>query len=167
MRGSHVAAIAAKQFKTLRHDRRTLGLMLVAPILAMLIFGFAFGTSPKHIPVLVVNNDSGDMAGKIVGKLDHDKLALSTTSDLGAARDQVRAGKSVAVLVFGRDFTKEASPSMEVVPPTVKGGRPTVTMAPPKGARGSVSGHHQPAAGNGGGAGASQSHPEPGGGPRR
>ena len=135
MRGSHIAAIARKQFLSLRHDHRTLALMLVAPILAMLIFGFAFGTSPKHIPVLVVNQDTGSTAGKIVDKLDHDKLSLTSTMDVEAAKQRVRDGKVVAVLIFPSSFTADSSPAVKV---NIVNGRPQPSVAPPVGARAEV-----------------------------
>jgi ABC-2 type transport system permease protein len=134
MKGSHVTAIARKQFLTLKHDRRTLALMLVAPVLAMLIFGFAFGTSPKHIPVVVVNQDAGGSAAKIIDKLDHDKLKLTTNTDAEAARQEVRDGKAVGVLIFPKQFTADSSPTAIVKKPVVAKGTPQVTVVPHKGA---------------------------------
>ena len=135
MRGSHVAAIARKQFLTLRHDHRSLALMLVAPVLAMLIFGFAFGTSPKHIKVLVVNQDSGATAQNIIDKLDKDKLNLETTMDVEAAKQQVRDGKVVGVLVFPSNFTADSSPKVSI---SLVGGKPQPSVAPPAGAHAEV-----------------------------
>jgi ABC-2 type transport system permease protein len=135
MRGSHVAVIARKQFLTLRHDRRSLALMLVAPVLAMLIFGFAFGTSPKHIPVQVVNQDTGTTAGKIVDRLDKDKLSLTTTLDINAAKQRVRDGKSVAVVIFPFNFSANSSPKPNF---TYVGGRTQATITPPAGAHAEV-----------------------------
>jgi ABC-2 type transport system permease protein len=135
MRGSHVVAIARKQFLTLRHDHRTLALMMVAPILAMLIFGFAFGTSPKHIPVLVVNQDGGATAQKIIDKLDHDKLSIASAADTSSAEQTVRAGKAVAVLEFPSDFTANSMPQPVI---KVVGGKPQLSMMPPAGAHAQV-----------------------------
>ncbi len=125
-------AIARKQFLTLRHDKRTLALMLVAPVMAMLIFGFAFGSSAKHVPVVVVNEDRGATAGKIVDALDHDVLAIATSSDLAGAKAAVDRGDKVAVLYFAPGFTADASPQthLQMVP----GKAPAVQVLPPKGA---------------------------------
>jgi ABC-2 type transport system permease protein len=131
MRGTHVLAIARKQFLSLKHDHRTLALMLLAPIMAMLVFGFAFGSSPSHVPVLVVNQDSGETAGKIVDKLDHDKLKLSDRSDAEAARREVRDGKAVGALIFPAGFSADAKPTPVV---TVVSGKPQVSVVPPVGA---------------------------------
>ena len=143
MRASHVAAIARKQFLTLRHDKRTLALMLLAQIMAMLIFGFAFGSSPKHVTVIVVNQDQGSTAGKLVDKLDHDTLSISTSDNADWARQQVRDGKAVGALIFPASFTDDASPHT-ILKPTPVGlkspisqkapATPQISVVPPKGA---------------------------------
>jgi ABC-2 type transport system permease protein len=100
VRLANVIAIARKQFLVLRHDPRTLALMLLAPIMAMLIFGFAFGSSPKHIAVTVVNQDASGLGAKFIDNLDHEKLAITETSDAETARQDVRDGKTVGALIF-------------------------------------------------------------------
>ncbi len=111
MRATHVTAIARKQFLAIRHDRRTIALMLLAPVMAMLIFGFAFGTSPKHIKVVVVDNDAGVTAAKIISKLDYDKLSISTSNNADEARQEVRDGQAVAAIVFPNNFSADAAPT--------------------------------------------------------
>jgi ABC-2 type transport system permease protein len=97
---AHVIAIARKQFLVLKHDPRTLALMLVAPIMAMLIFGFAFGSSPKHIAVAVVNEDASGLASGFIDNLDHEKLNITMAGDAESARQDVRDGKIVGALIF-------------------------------------------------------------------
>jgi ABC-2 type transport system permease protein len=133
MKLRNVSAVARKQFLVLRHDPRTLALMLLAPVMAMLIFGFAFGSSPKHVAVVVVNSDQGAMAGKFIDKLDHDALNISTTTDAEAARQKVRDGKAVGALIFPSSFSDDASPHTLVK--AVPRGAPQMTMTPPKGAK--------------------------------
>lgn len=104
---SRTLAITRKQFQTLRHDKRTLALMLIAPVMAMLIFGFAFGSGTKHVPVLLVNKDKGGLAEKYVKNLDSEILDITKTSDLESAKAQVKNGEKVAVLYFPETFTVE------------------------------------------------------------
>jgi ABC-2 type transport system permease protein len=135
MRWSRIWAITRKQFSTLRHDHRSLGLMLVAPVMAMLIFGFAFGSEPKHVPVVIVNHDQGTMASELIKQLDGEALDIEVLSDhpsdgfiadASPAKDDVRQGKKVGVIVFGESFTKDSTPSgggvnpvtHKLVPPT-------------------------------------------------
>jgi ABC-2 type transport system permease protein len=127
MKLSRIGTIAQKQFLTLRHDHRSLALMLFAPIMAMLVFGFAFSSSPKHVKVLVVNQDTGTMGGRLVDKLDHETLDLGARSDTEAARQEVRDGRAIAVLIIPPGFTAAASPTVKLA-----GRTPQVT--PPAGA---------------------------------
>jgi ABC-2 type transport system permease protein len=131
MKMSRVWAIARKQFLTLKHDHRTMGLMLVAPVMAMLIFGFAFGSEPKHVPVVVVDQDRGAMGRELVDKIDHETLAMTTSHDAEAARAQVRAGQKVAVIVLPSSFTDDASAHGGSVNPRTHVVTPPT---PPKGA---------------------------------
>ena len=135
MTGSHVRAIAKKQFLTLRHDRRTLALMLLAPIMAMLIFGFAFGSSPEHVPVLVVNNDQGQVASKLIADIDHTTLDLETRSSASEARQEVTDGKAVGALIFPTNFSNDAASTITT---TLVKGHVVPTVHPPKGAQAEI-----------------------------
>jgi ABC-2 type transport system permease protein len=135
MKVARIWAVARKQFLTLRHDHRTLGLMLVAPVMAMLVFGFAFGSEPKHVPVIVVNHDNGTMASDFVKQLDHDTLKLSDQTDAEAARQEVREGKAVAVIIFGEHFSANATGTPGRLDPKT---RALIPPTPPKGAHAEV-----------------------------
>ena len=52
-------AVTRRIFQGLRHDRRTLGMALLAPILVMLIFGAAFSGDVHDLDVIVVDGDEG------------------------------------------------------------------------------------------------------------
>ena len=51
-------AITKRIFRGLRHDRRTVALMFLAPIVAMCVFGLAFSGDVKDVNVVVVNLDT-------------------------------------------------------------------------------------------------------------
>lgn len=111
MKISRILAVTKKQFLTIKHDKRTLVLMLLSPVMAMLIFGFAFGTSPKNLQVIVVNNDVGSLASEYINKMDHDVLSISTSSDVSASKDKVSSGDKIATIIFGSSFSADASPT--------------------------------------------------------
>ncbi len=54
-----IIAITRKNLQTLLHDKRTLGLLIMMPILMMFLFGFAFGQPVRHVPIKIVNLDEG------------------------------------------------------------------------------------------------------------
>jgi len=52
-------SVTKRIFRGLRNDRRTVGLMFIAPIIAMCVFGLAFSGDVKDVHVVVVNHDEG------------------------------------------------------------------------------------------------------------
>ena len=54
-----IIAITRKNLQALLHDRRTLGLLIMMPIILMLLFGYAFGRPVRHVPIKIVNFDEG------------------------------------------------------------------------------------------------------------
>ena len=108
MRPARIWAVALRQLRALRHDPRTLVLMLVAPILAMVIFGFAFGSEPQHVATALVDKDGGPLSQAIIGHLDRDSLQITSVADEAAARQGVEDGSYVAALVFPEGFSAQA-----------------------------------------------------------
>jgi len=54
-----IKAITRKNLQALLHDRRTVGLLIMMPILMMVLFGYAFGRPVRHVPIKLVNFDEG------------------------------------------------------------------------------------------------------------
>ncbi|MFA5860273.1 MAG: ABC-2 transporter permease [Candidatus Thermoplasmatota archaeon] len=117
-------AISRKQFLTLRHDPRSLGLILVAPIFAMLVFGFAFGAEVSHVPVVIVNHDTGAEAAAFIAKLDRTALDVHTTNFDSEARSRVLDTRAVAAITFPANFTEGVTPRAGTPPTPGAGGTP-------------------------------------------
>lgn len=130
-------AITQKTFLTLRHDPRSIGLILVAPVLAMLVFGFAFGTEVKDVETLIVNHDEGENAATYIGFLDGELLDVGLVTDEAAARQRVLDGEATALLVFPANFTADSSPTPGTAPaqgPLPGQVTPGTPPQPPRGA---------------------------------
>ncbi|MEA3200786.1 MAG: type transport system permease protein [Thermoplasmata archaeon] len=106
MRPGRVLAVTRKTLHALRHDPRTVALMMLAPIMAMLIFGFAFGSQTHDVRTIVVNHDGSGFADAIVGHLDAGKLRLENGTDDEVARQAVRDGHATAALIFPASFSQ-------------------------------------------------------------
>jgi ABC-2 type transport system permease protein len=50
--------IVIKEFIQLKRDRLTFGMILGIPIIQLMIFGFAINSDPKHLPTVVLLNES-------------------------------------------------------------------------------------------------------------
>jgi ABC-2 type transport system permease protein len=112
MKLSRVLAVTKKQFLSIKHDKRTLVLMLLSPVMAMLIFGFAFGTSPKNLQVTIVNQDKGKLASQYITKLDHNVLSISGSNNVTSSKNAVTSGDKIATIIFPSTFSVDASPSV-------------------------------------------------------
>ncbi|MFQ5909314.1 MAG: ABC transporter permease [Thermoplasmata archaeon] len=123
MRLNRILAMARNILLRLIHDRRTLGMIFIMPIIFIGLFGFAFAGEPEDIDTIVVNHDSGDavvpvkeatgnityvnldISGKIVDGLDTTTLTLHFSGDLDEAIGKVENGEAWAVVYFPENFT--------------------------------------------------------------
>ncbi|HEX8926256.1 MAG TPA: ABC transporter permease [Terriglobales bacterium] len=58
MKGYRILAMARKEVLQIRRDARSLGIVVLMPIIMMLIFGYGVSFDTKHIPVYVFDRDS-------------------------------------------------------------------------------------------------------------
>ena len=56
---ARLGAIVVKEFRQMRRDRLTFGMMLGIPLLQLILFGFAINSDPKHLPTAVLLADRG------------------------------------------------------------------------------------------------------------
>jgi len=117
MNGHRMLAVARKTLRSLRHDRRTAGFLILMPLFMIAIFGYTFGGDLKNVDVAVMNLDiggpNGSVADTIIAEISNgDTLRLSFLSDdhpdpLSAAEGVVRDADAWAAVVFGQNFTAE------------------------------------------------------------
>ncbi|HEX6261982.1 MAG TPA: ABC transporter permease, partial [Actinomycetota bacterium] len=58
-------AIAVKEFRQLRRDRRTVGLMVMAPLLLLIVFGFAARFDVDEVSTIVVGEGAEAARGRL------------------------------------------------------------------------------------------------------
>ncbi len=116
MNARRTGAVALKVLRGIRRDKRSLGLMLVAPMFAMAIFGFVFGTEISDVPVAVVNEDEGTLAEEVIANLDASVVRVERVANLSAAEAGVADGTYRAALHFPANFTEGTQPRGGSVP---------------------------------------------------
>ena len=105
-------AVSRRVFRDLRNDKRSLAMILIAPVFAMFIFGLAFSGEVSDVRIIVVNQDQGAGAGapsaseEIISNLNREVLNIAFEDDADAAVQQVRDGDAFAVIIFPEDFTE-------------------------------------------------------------
>ncbi len=127
-------AVTMNIFKRLRHDPRTIYMIVMMPIIFIVLFGFTFAGEPSHVPTVVVNLDQGvkldttkyPFLTMLVGQLSQqgegevvysfstgvvdrlkgdDTLSVTESGDLFWARNQLDLGRVAAVLFIPPDYT--------------------------------------------------------------
>jgi ABC-2 type transport system permease protein len=109
-------AITKRIFRGLRHDRRTVALMFLAPIVAMCVFGLAFSGDVEDVKVVVVNQDTEftipelnvtvSFSQAIISNFDEDVLKIRYLADVEEGIRRVKDGDAYAVIIFPEHFTE-------------------------------------------------------------
>jgi ABC-2 type transport system permease protein len=114
-----VLAIARKNLRSLKHDRRTVGFLVFMPLLLITIFGYTFGGDVKNLDVEIVDFDASGTPSApsaiITDLLDRDTMNVVRVTDpseateeaVQAAREKVEDADLWAVIVFERNFTAD------------------------------------------------------------
>ena len=118
MRVERVLAIAKKNLRSLKHDRRTVGFLVLMPLLMITIFGYTFGGSVRNVDVYIVNLDqapqSESVSAAIIANLQsRDTLNIvriyATPDGVIRATDKVQDADIWAAIVFNETFTQDVT----------------------------------------------------------
>ncbi len=90
-------AIARKEFRQLRRDRRTLALMIFLPLVLLVVFGYAASFDVKHVPTVVVGPGATIVAPELPSVLD--VTAVVPSEDAADATERLRNGGDVVAVV--------------------------------------------------------------------
>lgn len=107
MRLKKTWAVTKRTFRQIRHDKRTLSMIIFFPLIAMLLFIGAFAGEPKHIKAIVVDRDETSFTQTIASDLNKELLDVEYKEDLDEARSALTNGEVRAVIFFERGFTRD------------------------------------------------------------
>lgn len=122
MRVRRSLSVARRIFLGLRHDPRTVALILLGPIVAMFVFGLAFSGDVRHVRVGVVDLDAGmelpfigtmSLSARIVDNLDPAAIEAVEVESEAIAESMVRDGKLAALVVFPEGFTENVHRALD------------------------------------------------------
>jgi ABC-2 type transport system permease protein len=94
-------AMAMKELRQMRRDRRTLAMMILLPVLLLVVFGYAASFDVDRVRTVVV----GPLAQQAAGRLPDRLEVVQTRADLGrdGAVEALRDGEAVVAVVTGPD----------------------------------------------------------------
>lgn len=117
MKLSRTLAVTKRLFSEMRNDKRTIGLIFIAPLFAMFVFGLAFSGEVHDVKLIIVNEDEGfihpfenksvSLSEDIINNLDREVLDIRYKNNLKDAINEVKAGKAYGVLHFPKHFTRD------------------------------------------------------------
>ena len=122
MRFDRILAIAKKNLRSLKHDKRTIGFLVLMPLLMITIFGYTFGGNIRNVDVYIVNLDRApvnvSVSAAIVASLEtRDTLHIvkiygpadAGIDPLAISRDEVKDTHIWATIVFNETFSEDVA----------------------------------------------------------
>ncbi len=114
---SRTLAVTKRVFRDIKNDKRTIGLIFIAPIFAMFVFGLAFSGNVTDVPTIIVNHDQGfvlpngenlSLSNKVISNLNTSVMNIEYMDNENTAVQKVTDGKADAVIIFPQNFTQDA-----------------------------------------------------------
>jgi ABC-2 type transport system permease protein len=104
-----VWALLLKEFRQMRRDKVTLGMIVVIPLMQLFLFGFAINLNPKDLPAALIVGDNGQFGRSLVAALENSSYfhIVGETKSPAAARQMLQEGKAVFVIEIPPDFTRD------------------------------------------------------------
>jgi ABC-2 type transport system permease protein len=110
-------AVTKRVIKDIKNDKRTIGLIFIAPIFAMFVFGLAFSGNVTDVTTIIVNHDQGfqlpngenlSLSNKIISNLNTSVMNIQYMDNENIAVQEVTDGKADVVIIFPQNFTRDA-----------------------------------------------------------
>jgi hypothetical protein len=113
-------AVSMKEIRQTLADRRMIGMLVVAPLIQLTVFGFAVDLDVDRLSTVIVDQDQTALSRRhIAGVLADGTLrAAGTHTDVAGAERAIDAGEATVALVVPRGFERD-----------VERGRPTSVQA--------------------------------------
>ena len=106
-------AITRRLLAGFRHDKRTLGILFMVPLIMLGLFALLLRHDPTPVAVAVVNEDAGPLGGAILKELEaSDRVVVSEPPHYDpvlGARDWVKDGTVSAAFIFPSDMSASAA----------------------------------------------------------
>lgn len=121
MSAQRIKHLVRKEFIQLRRDPRMLRLVLVAPVIQLIIFGYAVTTDIKHVPTAVIDMDHSRESRELVARFENtgyfDVLYyLNRPQELAPLLDSGRVMVGIEVpRGFAKQLAKGESASLQVI----------------------------------------------------
>jgi ABC-2 type transport system permease protein len=129
MSGHRIAAITRRLLQQFRHDRRTLALLFVAPLVILGLLGYLIRGGTSAPDVGIANQDQGPAGATVASALEKSSKIHAITIDAADGDAKLKDGSLIAYIVFPTDFSQLAQQGTIAPEIHVEGSQPG-TQAP-------------------------------------
>lgn len=106
-----IAGLIRKEFILIMHDRGTIAMLVILPVMFLTIFVFAIQFDPKHLPTTIVNHDHSPLTREILSS-----LATSTYFQIiDANGEEDEKNRALAIGTMSLAFTIPANFSRKYI----------------------------------------------------
>ncbi|HEY6527828.1 MAG TPA: ABC transporter permease [Cellvibrionaceae bacterium] len=118
LRLHRIFAITTKEFKELRRDRLTFGMVVMVPLIQLILFGYAINTDVRGISAGVVDLSQTHYSRAAVASISATQVAHFNWqfNSIAEAEAAITEGKVRAVLVLPADFTRRIDDKLNTQP---------------------------------------------------
>ncbi|PIE48072.1 MAG: mannose-1-phosphate guanyltransferase [Gammaproteobacteria bacterium] len=109
-----------KEWRQMRRDRLTLGMLIGIPVIQLILFGYAVNLQPRHLPLAVHSEEHSDITRSIIAAMVHSDYFDLVAKEQDAAKTTalLQAGKVNYVLSIPAGFSQAV----------VRGERPSLLL---------------------------------------
>lgn len=103
-------AIGLRVIRQLTRDRRTIGMILIVPLVITLLFGYALQGETQHNPIIIVSEGAETpLKNKFVGELRADEKVnvVDVSADMNASWERVRAREVSGLVVIPSELAAD------------------------------------------------------------
>jgi len=113
---SALRAIIVKEYRQTFRDKRMVALLVVAPMLQLLVLGFAVNLEVEHVPTVVADQDHSPASRQFTaGLMAGDAFDLKGTVDSGRDAERlVEQGKVPITIIIPRGFSRRLAQGRKV-----------------------------------------------------
>ena len=126
-----ILALIQKEFIHIGRDPRTLGLVLVMPIVQLLLFGYAINTTVDHLPTVVLDQANDPLSRQFVQSMTNSQIfdVVSHATDAEAVRRDVDRGVVKVGVIIPPDYAHNlASGTTALVQVVIDGSDPNTAQ---------------------------------------
>ena len=109
MNPQRVRAVTRRILTQFRHDRRTLALLFVVPLVILALLGYLLRGGGGHTAMAVVNLDSGPLGGRIADSLVSSTHVSASRLDAATAAQKLANGEISGYVVLPSDLSAKVA----------------------------------------------------------